>query len=496
MKALGLSKQDTTYKKELDQEKQKLAGDDVKNPRASAAGDIAGMGAMVVAPEIPAVGAALGGALKGGETASKMPYYTSLVKKAMGLREEPSDDGWYAHNEIHGSKGVSKEDWKKGVRMNSKGEKVQTKMKNEEAEQIDEISKRVKSAYLGTAVADLTARSQEHGYNVGKKKKDLGDNPRKISNRQDGIYRATKGMREELDSSEKTDDTDDHFEKQSKKMQDAINLHLRKGKSYTDAVKAAKVHVKEDQELAEKTLTPAEMKKREEIANAIERKTPGMGMSKKMAIATAAAKRVAEQVEIEEAGMPASVIKNKQDIANMSDDEFAKKHGNKSEKELRDMAARHGYGWNKTTKTGSDHYVKRLAAGLKEQVEIDEAKRGRPSKTNPEQNVEPIQTQLSKMHKQNEVDVTFADKSTHTIPRGHANKALKHLSALKPIHRADVQQHMASSKQGFYDALAGKKPEAKPKITLAKLGAMRTSKAISSSVSDEAREKKAGGGDD
>jgi hypothetical protein len=39
---------------------------------------------------------------------------------------------------------------------------------------------------------------------------------------------------------------DEHFEKQSKKMQGAINLHLRKGKSYEDAVKSAKVHVKEE----------------------------------------------------------------------------------------------------------------------------------------------------------------------------------------------------------------------------------------------------------
>ena len=67
-----------------------------------------------------------------------------------------------------------------------------------DGEQLDEISPGAKSAYLGTAVADLTARSQEHGYNVAKKKKDLGDNPRKIMNRQDGIYRATKGMREEF----------------------------------------------------------------------------------------------------------------------------------------------------------------------------------------------------------------------------------------------------------------------------------------------------------
>ena len=41
---------------------------------------------------------------------------------------------------------------------------------------------------------------------------------------------------------------DKHFEKQSKKMQNAINLHLRKGKDYAGAVKAAKVYVKEEVE--------------------------------------------------------------------------------------------------------------------------------------------------------------------------------------------------------------------------------------------------------
>jgi len=42
----------------------------------------------------------------------------------------------------------------------------------------------------------------------------------------------------------------------------------------------------------ERTLTAAEKKKREEIAKAMERDNPGMDMSRKMAIATATAKRV------------------------------------------------------------------------------------------------------------------------------------------------------------------------------------------------------------
>ena len=51
---------------------------------------------------------------------------------------------------------------------------------------------------------------------------------------------------------------------------------------------------------AEKTLTPAEIKKREEIAKAMERDNPDMPMAKKMAIATATAKKVAEDFDLDE----------------------------------------------------------------------------------------------------------------------------------------------------------------------------------------------------
>ena len=50
-------------------------------------------------------------------------------------------------------------------------------------------------------------------------------------------------------------------------------------------------------QLQEKHLTAAEKKKREEIAQAIEKKNPDMPMEKKMAIATAQAKKVAEDYE-------------------------------------------------------------------------------------------------------------------------------------------------------------------------------------------------------
>lgn len=80
--------QETDYSKELDQEKQKLARDDVKNPQAAAAGDIAGYVALAAAPELPVVGSAISSAIGAGEKASKIPYYANLARKAVGMEEE------------------------------------------------------------------------------------------------------------------------------------------------------------------------------------------------------------------------------------------------------------------------------------------------------------------------------------------------------------------------------------------------------------------------
>lgn len=60
-----------------------------------------------------------------------------------------------------------------------------------------------------------------------------------------------KLKREEVEIQESSDDA--HFSKQTPKMQDAINRHLRMGKSYKDAVAAASKHVKEETELAEES---------------------------------------------------------------------------------------------------------------------------------------------------------------------------------------------------------------------------------------------------
>jgi hypothetical protein len=73
-------------------------------------------------------------------------------------------------------------------------------------------------------------------------------------------------------------------------------------KGHDEKESAAVYEAAED--LDEKHLTKAELKKREEVAKAIERENPDMPMSKKMAIATSTAKKVAEDVVVEEQEEP------------------------------------------------------------------------------------------------------------------------------------------------------------------------------------------------
>jgi len=80
------------------------------------------------------------------------------------------------------------------------------------------------------------------------------------------------------------------------------------------------------------------------------------------------ANEFSEEIELDEAGMPSSVIKSKQKYSNMSDKDFAAMHGNKPETELRSMAQRHGYG-----KDSSEYVnkVKRGSSMKKEEMESD-----------------------------------------------------------------------------------------------------------------------------
>jgi hypothetical protein len=107
-----------------------------------------------------------------------------------------------------------------------------------------------------------------------------------------------KAMEEEAVTPEGGEDSS----KASKKGKPEMPLEKLKAimeKKKSEAYKAmlrSQGKMEEETELDEKKLTSAEMKKREEVAKAIERDQPEMPMGKKMAIATATAKKVAEEL--------------------------------------------------------------------------------------------------------------------------------------------------------------------------------------------------------
>jgi len=74
---------------------------------------------------------------------------------------------------------------------------------NQDVEQIDEISKKAKQRYLGTAVGDLATRAYKHGFKTAGAYKrtdsEIAAAERNIKNRQAGIHRATQ---EEVDLDE------------------------------------------------------------------------------------------------------------------------------------------------------------------------------------------------------------------------------------------------------------------------------------------------------
>lgn len=137
-----------------------------------------------------------------------------------------------------------------------------------------------------------------------------------------------------------------------------VDAHLKDVYSYAN----------ESVDINEKKLTPAELKKREEIAKAMERENPGMDMGKKMAIATAQAKKVAESQEIEEASNGLHM-----DIAKAVDKHIAKYKALGGDEQFADRL--HGAGENLAKKHGMkpeqmhkhiNNYVSQRVDSLKE----------------------------------------------------------------------------------------------------------------------------------
>lgn len=98
-----------------------------------------------------------------GEASKKHQSIVNKLKQKLNMKEEADhDDGWYAHKEMHGSNAVSKEDWKRGIRLNKDGKRVQTK---KEEVDLDESTKDKLQRYV------QGAKSERHDPVKGEKRK-------------------------------------------------------------------------------------------------------------------------------------------------------------------------------------------------------------------------------------------------------------------------------------------------------------------------------------
>jgi len=280
--------------------------------------------------------------------------------------------------------------------------------------------------------------------------------------------------------------------------------------------------LKVEEELEEKHLTPAEMKKREEIVKALKRR--GMGPDKAFPIATATAKKVAEELK----GNQHKIDANKNNKIDAGDFKLLKKkkeamkeeaemdyEGQMAKAELNAIAdkaatiadmldnntqmeawlqskisrakdyvdAVHDYmmysdkdeppsdpeQYNQSNSMASnyDQFINRMG----EETELDEAKRGRPSKNasaDDEGGREHIVVQLRKViNLRGARPVEFNDNSKKDISIDHAKKALEMHSSMKPIQKGEFESRLAKSHTSFHSAIKGEPPEkAKPKISL------------------------------
>ena len=166
--------------------------------------------------------------------------------------------------------------------------------------------------------ATLSAKAARAGKDIGKPGKNFSkiakSAAKKYGSEEAGkkvagaILAKMRAVKEALDPVGKEDEDVDNDGKKNTKTDQYL-------KNRRKAISKA---IKEDA-INEKHLTPAEMKKREEVAKALKRENPGMPMAKKMAIATATAKKVAEEV-VDEAMRSDIIKKASKDAAERSAD--------------------------------------------------------------------------------------------------------------------------------------------------------------------------------
>jgi hypothetical protein len=166
--------------------------------------------------------------------------------------------------------------------------------------------------FKATNIKTVERKKERHGYDVGEDEK-VYEETEKLDELSQKMVRAYRDKAR--DDKENAEDEREYYKAHDDNTDDEDKKIRKRTAGIKTATKkiygGAKVPVKEDVNLDdlldealdllnsidEKTLTPAEMKKREEVVKAIKRDDPKMDKSMAYAIATKTAKRVAEEAE-------------------------------------------------------------------------------------------------------------------------------------------------------------------------------------------------------
>jgi hypothetical protein len=311
-------------------------------------------------------------------------------------------------------------------------------------------------------------RKDEYGNKIKNVAKHLAKKAMKANEEVEQIDEISKDAALKYLSANKKDDTKARetgdYDRMTKRMR-GTDMAVRK---YTakPGSKSVRVPATEEVEIDEKTLTPAEIEKREEVAKAIERENPNMPMGKKMAIATATAKKVAEEVEpdnMSEArqvhqvkyAMKNPALGGKISVANYDSEEEANKF------------------LQSVKKSGGNGTIRKAFSGVKEEVELDEA-RGRP-KANAGKDfvVNPITKEklyhsnpehaakIEKLQKNGVIEKPKTEAAQHII--NQLRKAATSMTGGTNIHFTHGDAHHVAGTHAakLLDKYAGMKPDEK-----------------------------------
>lgn len=183
-------------------------------------------------------------------------------------------------------------------------DKKNVKLHNEEVEQVDELDKSTLQSYAQKALDDKNYSNRKNrpadivrALHKIHAKKEVVEEEQIEESPKEGAARKFSGMHDKQEyPGMRTQAEKDKLKAAAKRINDKSKTNEEVEMSQMDKYLAAIAGNADFRtSLEEKTLTPAELKKREEIAQAMERENPGMDMGKKMAIATAQAKKVAEE---------------------------------------------------------------------------------------------------------------------------------------------------------------------------------------------------------